>query len=376
MEKTSEEKHFNNITKPLRLGALGDPGEINKTFNFKEVEWFKRVLSRKTISSFKAGDFSRGLKKYIETHIPLIREDKRVKDVFLMLKKESRLLEAFDYVYVIDKKDNLVGVLSFKDIFNNSENTPVEKIMRTALIKASLKMDAEEIVHLALRSDLKSIPIVESGKLLGVIPSKKIISILNKSLREDILHFAGIHKSHLEYENSFTVPFVKSINHRLPWLILGLIGIVFIAMFIEAFEKTLQKYIILAFFIPAIVFISDALGTQHQTLFVRDLAIMGKELNLKKYFLKQTAIAFVIAIIIGIIMFLGISLLWKQPFTAFVISLATFISLIFTSFTALIIIVLIKKIGLDPALGSGPLATIISDATSIIIYFATATILL
>lgn len=324
----------------------------------------------------KEKHFSNSINKYITTKIPVVKRNQSIKDVLLMLKKKSAALEAFDYVYVTDKKDNLVGVLSFKDIFNNPENTPVQKIMKKNIIKASPKMGAEEIAHLSLRSDLKAIPIVKSGRLLGVISSKSIISILNKSLREDILNFAGIHKSHLEYENSFIIPFSKSILHRLPWLIFGLFGVIFVAMFIDAFEATLQKYLILAFFIPGIVYMSDALGTQHQTLFIRDLAIMGKKLNLKKYFLKQTALASVIALIIGVIMFLGILLFWKQPFIALVISLAAFLSLMVTSFTALITIILIKKIGLDPALGSGPLATIISDATSIIIYFAIATILL
>lgn len=310
------------------------------------------------------------------TEVPIVKKGQTIGDVFLILKKEGRVLKSVDYIYVVDKNEMLVGVFSIKEIFNYPRNTTVEEIMQTKLITASPKTDPEKIADLALKHSLKAVPIVESGRLVGVVPPQKITSILNTALRKDLMHFAGIHKSHLEYENSLTVPLVTSIVHRVPWLIIGLVGIILVAAFIGVFEKTLEKYLILAFFIPAIVYLGDALGTQHQTLFVRDLAFFGEELNLKEYLAKQMSIAFLIATIMGIVMFLAISVFWKQPYMALVISLAAFFSLILTSFTAVMITFLIKKSGSDPALGSGPFATLVSDATSIIIYFAVATLLL
>ena len=141
------------------------------------------------------------------------------------------------------------------------------------------------------------------------------------------------------------------------------------ALYIGLFEETLAQYLIIASFIPVIVYVSGALGTQLQTVFVRDLAILGKEINLKKYLLRQIMISSLIAITISILTFFGISLFWKLPYIGFVISLAVFLSLIITSLTAFLITLAIKKFRFDPAIGSGPIATIISDISSVIIYF-------
>ncbi len=215
-----------------------------------------------------------------------------------------------------------------------------------------------------------------SRKLIGAVSSREILSTINKSLRTDIFHFAGVHKSHLDFENSLEVPFLKAVKHRFYWLFAGFIGGMLMALYIGLFEETLAQHLIIASFVPAIVYISDALGTQFQTIFVRDLAIMGKELDFKKYFLKQMAIGVLIAFIIGILMFFSILFIWSVPQIAFIISLASVITLIVASFTALLITLLIKRFKFDPALGSGPIATIISDTTSVVIYFIIVVLLI
>ncbi len=316
------------------------------------------------------------IRKFMVTEVPRIEKGATLKDLFSMLKKQQKEFKIIDEVYILDENQKLAGVLPIKDIFSYSEDTLIEKIMHTKFHFASPKTNIEKIAHLALKHSINTIPIVESGRLLGVIPPKSIAAILNTALRKDLFHFAGIHKSHLEYENSLTVPLSKSILHRVPWLIVGLIGALFVAAFIGIFEQTLEKYLILVFFMPAIVYLSDALGTQLQTLFIRDMAIVGEELKLKPYVLKQMAIALLISFIISILMFAVVSAVWNQPAIAFVISLAAFVSLNITSFTALLITILIQKAGFDPAMGGGPFATIISDAISIIVYFIVVTILL
>src|SRR3989344_6861772 len=175
------------------------------------------------------------IRKVMHTNVPIVKKDQRVRDVSSLLKKESKSFETVDYIYVVDKNQKLVGVFSIKDVFKFSKNTPVKKFMQTQLITVSPKTDIEVIAHLALRHGIKAVPVVESGKLIGVVSPKSVVHILNKSLRKDIFHFAGIHGSHLEYENPLTVPFFKSIMHRTPWLVIGLIGIIITAAFIGVF---------------------------------------------------------------------------------------------------------------------------------------------
>ena len=309
------------------------------------------------------------INEHIIHKIPIIDEDSTIKDALLMLEKISNKYDSVDNIFVLDQKDNLIGLFDIQELFNKPKNTLIKKIMQKKIITVSLDTEIEKVAHIALKHNLKQIPVTRSKKLIGVVATKDILSTINQSLKRDIFHFAGIHKSHLDFENSMEIPLFKAVKNRLSWIILGLMGAIIMALYIGLFEETLRDYMIIASFVPAIVYISDALGTQFQTVFVRDLAILGKELNIKKYFLKQMNIGFVIACIISILMFCSIFLIWKIPHIAFIISLASFITLIVTSFFALLITLLIKKFKWDPAMGSGPIATIISDMTSIVIYF-------
>lgn len=312
---------------------------------------------------------SSSIEHFLIKKIPVVRESETVRSVLSTLEKESNTYDSVEYVYVIDKRKEIIGEFPIQELFNNPKNTPIKKFVQRNVITVHPEATLAKIAHISLKHNLAQIPVVKSKKLLGVISSKKILSTINRELREDIFHFAGIHKSHLDFENSLEIPVFKVLKDRLFWLLIGLFGAMIMALYISLFEKTLATYLIIASFVPATVYISDALGTQIQTIFVRDLAILGKEMNLKRYLSRQMTIASMIACILGILIFFFISLFWKTPLLAFVISLATFLSLIITAFTSLLIILLIKSFRVDPALGSGPIATIISDMTSVVIYF-------
>ncbi len=316
------------------------------------------------------------VEKHLITKIPIIRENATVKDALLMLEKTSHQYDSVDYIYTIDEKGNLTGMFGIQELFNNPKNTPIKKFRKEDIPNISLGMEIEKIVHLALTHNLKQVPVTRAKKLIGAVPTKEILSTINKSLKTDIFHFAGIHHSHLDFKNSMDIPLFKALKDRLPWLIIGFIGTILIALYIELFEETLAKYLIITSFVPATVYISDALGTQFQTVLVRDLAVLGKELNLKKYFLKQMTIGVLIAFITSLFMFSFIFVIWHAPHLALIISLASFTTLVITSFSALSITFLIKRFKFDPALGSGPIATMVSDITSVIIYFVMVVLLI
>lgn len=315
-----------------------------------------------------------GIKRFMTDEFPSVKKNQTIGYIFSILEKSD--LNAIDYIYVTDNIGKLIGFVPIRNIFLYPKKTVVSKVMETKIMFAHPDANIGKVAHFALKHDLKTIPIVEAGKLVGIIPPRKTIAMLNYALRRDFLNLAGIHKSHLEYENSMTVPFFKSILHRVPWLFIGLIGILATALFIGVFEETIQKHVIFAFFIPSIVYLSDALGTQLQTLFIRDMAIMGEELKLGTYLIKQMSIASLMSLLVAIMMFFVVTLFWRQPYVAFVIAVANFSSLIMTGLSALLITVFMEKIGSDPALGGGPIATVISDSTSIVIYFTVVVLLI
>ncbi len=310
------------------------------------------------------------------TNIPLAKTGETAGSVIRRISKESGSLETIDYIYVLDRDEKLAGVVSIRQLLSAGKKTKVNKLMNGKPVTVSPSMDQEKVSDLALKHNIKDIPVVEKGKLVGVVPNHKIMSILNRSLQEDILHFAGIHKSHLEFDNTMAVPFVKSIEQRFPWLIVGLSGILLTAVFINTFEQILEKHLILAFFIPTLVYMSDAIGTQLQTLYVRDLAVLENGIKTAAYFFRQMLISLVISMLSSVVVFGIVAIIWKQPFIGFVIGLSMAASFVFSAFTSLLIVYAINRLGSDPALGSGPIATVVSDALTIVIYFAVSVALL
>lgn len=139
------------------------------------------------------------------------------------------------------------------------------------------------------------------------------------------------------------------------------------------FEGPLTSQFILAAFIPLIVYMADAVGHQTETLFVRSLVY---QLNMREYVLKEVKVSVLIALILGILLG-GSVAFWLDPFY---IGVILGVSLFLTVFTVFLLGIyvpyVLQKLGKDPALGSGPLGTIIRDILSLLIYFAVASALL
>ncbi|MEK6925043.1 MAG: CBS domain-containing protein [Nanoarchaeota archaeon] len=312
------------------------------------------------------------IRDVMDKNFLMVKKNQRVSEIYDLLRKKSNLYDVMDYIYVVESDRKLIGVFSIKDLFRFHSKTPVEAFMQKRVITASAKTETERVAHIALKHGIKAIPIVENEKIIGVVSSKNILKILNHSSTKDSFHFAGIHKSHLDYESTMHVPIMESVVHRVPWLISGLMGMLAIAAFIGVFENTLKQNLILAFFIPVIVYVCGALCTQIETLLVRDLAVMGKDLKIHKYMIKQGIISIIIALMISALLFLTIASFWQDRGIASIISLAAFLSLTLTTITSFTVILTIKKLGGDPALGGGPFGTVISDSLSIIVYLLVA----
>ncbi len=165
------------------------------------------------------------------------------------------------------------------------------------------------------------------------------------------------------------------IEHRIPWLLLGLLGGLLATIIVSKYEAVLSADVRLAFFIPIIVYLSDAVGTQTETIYVRTLS-EKKRLNFFKYIFKESIVGLGLGIISGILLgiFAGY---WLQSFA---IGLAIGLTMLINLTSAPILAVLIPNIlyrrHVDPALGAGPLATIIQDVISLVVYFLVASIII
>lgn len=310
------------------------------------------------------------------TNIPTIKPDEKIIDIQKKLFEKAQEFETLNYIYVVDKEKKLIGVFSIKNVFQEQKEIKVKEIMEEKVVKARPYTDQEKVALLALKHNLKAIPVVDKDNIfLGVVPSDIILDILHSEGIEDILRFAGISK-----QNNFANKTIKSSFFllswiRLPWLIFGLFGGLLAAQIINFFETSLKNHFILAAFIPLIVYMADAVGVQSQTLFIRNITFNSK-LEIKKYFVKEIKTSIVIALVLGSLLSL-ISFIFLKSFEMVIIlGFSLFLTVISASFIAILIPWILQNFKKDPAIGSGPFATIIRDVLSLIIYFSIAFLML
>ncbi len=164
------------------------------------------------------------------------------------------------------------------------------------------------------------------------------------------------------------------VKHRIPWLFVGLLAGIAITIFSSQFEEVLSKNLRLAYFIPVIVYMAGALGTQTETVYVRNL---GREkVNFKIYLIKELIFGTFTGILFGTGIGIFAYIFFGELSTAMTVGLAMFASVSTAPLIALTVSILIKKEHKDPALGAGPFTTAIQDFISLAIYFLIASVII
>jgi magnesium transporter len=163
------------------------------------------------------------------------------------------------------------------------------------------------------------------------------------------------------------------LEHRLPWLAIGLFGAMLSAGIVASFEDALRENVLLAFFVPAVVYMADAVGTQTEAIVIRGIAL-GVPLRsiVRNEILSGAIVGCLLASV-----FLGFVLVvWHDLRVAAAVSIALALSATIATVIAMMLPYLFTARGLDPAFGSGPIATVIQDLLSLAVYFAVAALLL
>lgn len=305
--------------------------------------------------------------KKATTNVPICHTKDSIKDVRARIVKNADDIETFNYIYVLDDEKKLKGVFSIKKIFSKQDNLFAEEVMDKNIVFAHPYTDQERVAVLAIKNNIKAVPIIKKdGTFLGVVPSDIILDILHQEHTEDMLLSAGIYKK----DNLLDASAKTLAKIRLPWLIVGLFGGILAAQIITYFEATISERIILASFIPLILYVSNAVAIQTQTLYIRNLAI--STFSQKNYFLKELKISLVIGSVLALIVFLISTIMFKDLIIAGILGASILLTIITAIFMATAITWILFRIKLDPALGSGPFGTIIADITSLLIYFLVA----
>lgn len=319
---------------------------------------------------------NRTAQQLLSTRVPTTTPETTIGDVERLLVEKTAAFDSIDYVYVLDADGKLVGVISIKDVFRKPKDAPVGSADVNPMITARPNASQERVAHLALKHNIKAVPVVDlNEKFLGVVLNDTILRVLYQETSEDLFRLAGIKRTATAYDNVATIPLGASLVHRLPWLLIGIVGGVLIAGIIGQFERTLEQNLILAAFIPLLVYIADAVGTQMEAFIIRDLAV-DPSFKFPRYFARQLLVIGAIALITGAALS-AFTAAWYRDFRlSLVLGISLIITILSSVVTGLLIPFAFNKLKQDPAVASGPIATIIQDALSVLIYFSIAAWLL
>lgn len=307
-------------------------------------------------------------------NVPLVSPEENFAEVRKRIFEKASDFETLNYFYVVDKQGLLKGVISIKDVLQQKGKDKVSDLMVKELVRVRPHTDQERVALLALRNSLKAVPVIDKqGRFLGVVPSDTILQILHSEDVEDILRSAGIAKYNTFSDRIFQASPITLTKLRVPWLILGLFGGLLAAKIVGFFEGSLRNNFVLAAFIPLVVYMADAVGTQTETLYIRSLVY---NINTRGYFLKEVKVSLLIALILGILLSL-VSYLWfRLSFVSLTLGVSLFFTIVVAFGLGIFIPYLLNQAKKDPAIISGPVGTIIRDILSLISYFLIASGLL
>lgn len=308
--------------------------------------------------------------------VPIVKDNASVAEMENLLNNDINNFSTINYIYVINQVEKLIGAISIKDLFGSPKNMLAKDLISVELISVLPGTDKERVAMLALENSLKAVPVVDKhGFLLGVVSSDDILKILHDESLENLLRLSGVSQTTPYEANIFSFSIIKSLKNRLPWLIVGLLGGLLAAFVVSSFENVLNKNIILASFIPLVVYMSAAVGSQMQAFIIRDLALNHK-INFSKYLFRHSRVVFIIALIISLLLYLLVLFLYNISGVSFVLAVSLFFAIITSIITGLVIPYMFYKLKLDPADASGPIATILQDILSVLVYLSVAYFLL
>jgi magnesium transporter len=317
----------------------------------------------------KAHDVS----NYVTPAVPTARPDDTVAGVIAGL--PGRRFESVDSVYVVDDAQALVGVVPLAVILAAGHGEAVGALMRRNPPSVRSDLDREDAASLAIREDLAVVPVVDHrGRFIGAFPSRAIMGVLREEHLEDLHHMTGIWHHTLEAREALEAPPVRRARYRLPWLIVGLIGSLFATMLVAQFQRVLEAQIAVAFFIPAIVYLADAVGTQSEAVAIRGLSLT--DAGLGQVLLGEIAAGVLMGLILALLAATFSVVVFGEPSLALAVGVSLVAACTIATSLGLYLPWMFARVGWDPAHASGPVGTIIQDVLSLAIYFGAATIIL
>jgi magnesium transporter len=309
---------------------------------------------------------------HMVTHIPRTTADTPVNIVIQSLRGEK--FECADTVFVTDATGRLEGIVRINDLFAGGDRQ-IGEIMEPEHEAVRYEDDQEQIAVLAMKLNMIVVPVVnDDGRLIGAVPPEALFKIFRDEHMEDLQRLAGIAPHEHGPTVALNAPLFDRFRRRLPWLVFGLFASSIITFVMIGFEQSLAANVAVAFFVPALVYIAGAIGTQAVSVAVRGLS--ADNVSIRRLLREELVIGLAIGASLGLIAFILVFVTFHDGALSLAVGLAVLVGGTVSAMVGFGLPWVFNHFGSDPALGSGPVCTIIQDVASLFIYFVLVSILI
>lgn len=275
---------------------------------------------------------------------------------------------AADLLVVTGADGRYAGAAPLLRLLQADGATPVSELVQSDWPMVTPDVDQERAVHIAAEAKVAALPVVAAdGAVVGVLPPVVLLEVMAHEHREDVHRVAGILRERDGPRHALEDHPLRRAARRLPWLLVGLALSAGATAVMHEYESTMQANLAIAFFIPAIVYLTDAIGTQTEAIAVRGLSL--RRLPLARILALELATGALIGLVIGGAALPAVWLMYGSMALALGVAATLLIAGTLASSIGLVLPWLLAKTGIDPAFGSGPVATIIQDVLTILVYF-------
>ena len=285
--------------------------------------------------------------------------------------QSNREVEMVFYLYVVDERRHLVGVVSLRRLLLVSPETPLKRIMTADLISARVDMDQEEVARQVAAYNLLAIPVVdEENKLVGIITVDDVIDVIKDEATEDIYRLAGVATD----ERVFT-PAPQSLRKRLPWLGVNLGTAFLAASVVGIFTRTIDALPILAVFMPIVAGMGGNAATQTLTVIVRGIALGELSWsNSRKALMKEAAVGIGNGLALGLVAAAVAWMVNGDPVLGLVLGAAMVINMFVAATAGVLVPLGLRAASIDPALASSVFITTMTDVFGFLSFLGLATL--
>lgn len=301
-----------------------------------------------------------------------LREDVTISEAIASLQSSTDRLEMVFYLYVVDDRNHLVGVVALRQLLLNPPNTPLKRLMSTDVIKVHAEDDQESVARIVAQFNIVAVPVVDSNnKLIGMVTVDDVIDVMREEATEDLFALAGVESD----DRAMAKPF-RSLRTRFPWLVLSLVSALVPAFVVSRFQDMFSSKLALAAMLPIFATIGGNAATQTLTVIVRSLSLgeVGEGTE-RRIFVKEVMVGLSNGLVFGLVLTILVGI-WQQNLQfALVVGLATICNLVVASIAGSLSPLLIRKLGVDPVLASSAIAITTTEALGFFSYLGLAWLL-